>query len=361
MQIYTITCHDVYNYGASLQAYALQTYLRRLGNDVKTIDYKPDYLSQHFKLGKVANPKYDKPFIRCAYLAAKLPERLKILPKKKAFDEFTSEHLSLTKRFESFEELKANPPKADLYIAGSDQIWNPLFQNGKDPAFYLDFVKSGKRASYAASFAVSEFPPELREKTAQMLKKFDKISIREKSGLEILRSMGIENARVVLDPVFLLDKSQWQKLCRKPEGAEKGYVLVYDFDGSDLIKQAAVRLAKENGLKIYSLYDLPYANKSFQNVGPCEFLSLVENADAVISNSFHATAFSIIFSVPFFVVKRNEKINSRMTDLLESLGLSERIIEEVPGSIEFDRNETEKRLESLISDSVEYVKELLKH
>lgn len=140
-----------------MQAYALQTYLKSLGHDVKIIDYKPDYLSQHYRLDVVANPKYDKPLLKQAYLLAKLPGRLRMLPRKEAFDRFTAAHLDLTARYASNEELKANPPEADVFFAGSDQIWNPLFPNGKDPAFYLDFVQRGTRAAYAASFSVDDF------------------------------------------------------------------------------------------------------------------------------------------------------------------------------------------------------------
>ena len=113
MKICTITCHDVYNVGASLQAYALQIYLKSLGHDVKIIDYKPDYLSKHYRLDVVGNPKYDKPFVREAYLLAKLPGRLRVLPRKKAFDSFTAKDLDWTSRYVSNEELKADPPEAD--------------------------------------------------------------------------------------------------------------------------------------------------------------------------------------------------------------------------------------------------------
>ena len=99
MKICTITCHDVYNVGASLQAYALQTYLKSLGHDVRIIDYKPEYLSKHYRLDVIGNHKYDKPLIREAYLLAKLPERLSMLPRKKAFDSFTAKYLALTRRY----------------------------------------------------------------------------------------------------------------------------------------------------------------------------------------------------------------------------------------------------------------------
>ena len=245
MKICTITCHDVYNVGASLQAYALQTYLKSLGHDVRIIDDKPDYLSGHYRLDVVANPKYDKPFVRQAYLLAKLPGRLRILPRKKVFDDFTDKYLTLTKRYASEAELAAEPPEADVYFAGSDQIWNPLFQNGKDPAFYLDFVRQGVRASYAASFAVDEFPQELREVTAKYLSRLDGVSVREASGLAVLKSLGIENAQTVLDPVFLLDKAHWEAMAKLPPKAEKPYLLVYDFDNSSAVRTLAEKIASE--------------------------------------------------------------------------------------------------------------------
>mgnify|MGYP002568479601 FL=1 len=326
MRICTITCHDVYNAGASLQAYALQTYLKSLGHDVKIIDYKPDYLSQHYRLDVIGNPKYDKPLLKQAYLLAKLPGRLRMLPRKEAFDRFTAAHLDLTARYASNEELKANPPVAEVFFAGSDQIWNPLFPNGKDPAFYLDFVQRGTRAAYAASFSVDDFPEALRAATAGYLKRFDHVAVREKSGLAILRSLGVEGAISVLDPVFLLDRAQWETMAARPEHCDVPYLLVYAFDNDATIRGLAERIAAERGLRIYSVFDLPYAERCFALDGPEVFLGLIQNAAFVLSNSFHATAFSVIFEREFAVVERTERLNSRMRDFTALLGLSERMV-----------------------------------
>ena len=300
MRICTITCHDVYNAGASLQAYALQTYLKSLGHDVKIIDYKPDYLSQHYRLDVIGNPKYDKPLLKQAYLLAKLPGRLRMLPRKEAFDRFTAAHLDL--------------------------IWNPLFPNGKDPAFYLDFVQRGTRAAYAASFSVDDFPEALRAATAGYLKRFDHVAVREKSGLAILRSLGIEGAISVLDPVFLLDRAQWETMAAQPEHCDVPYLLVYAFDNDATIRGLAERIAAERGLRIYSVFDLPYAERCFALDGPEVFLGLIQNAAFVLSNSFHATAFSVIFEKEFAVVERTEQLNSRMRDFTALLGLPERMV-----------------------------------
>jgi hypothetical protein len=360
MKICTITCHDVYNVGASLQAYALQNYLKSLGHDVKIIDYKPDYLSKHYRLDIVGNPKYDKPFLRQAYLLAKLPGRLRMLPRKRAFDNFTARHLDLTRRYCSNGELKESPPEADVYFAGSDQIWNPLFPNGKDPAFYLDFVQHGISASYAASFAVDEFPQELREVTAQYLKRFDRIAVRETSGLSVLRTLGITNAEAVLDPVFLLDRTQWEAMAEKPEGCEAPYLLVYDFDNSTSVRRLAEKIAAEKGLQIYSIFDLPYAVRCFPLCGPETFLGLVQGAAFVLSNSFHATAFSVIFEREFAVVERTEKINTRMRDFTALLGLSDHLVTEA-ADIPFNTDwvQVKRRLEEEINRSKAYIDEVL--
>ena len=158
MIIKTITCHDVYNYGATLQAFALMKYLDNLGHEVEIIDYKPDYLDKRYKLFTVS-PQYKRNiFLAFIYLLLKIPIRYLNRSRKYAFDRFTRSYLKITpQRYKCYAELKENPPYADIYFAGSDQIWNTLYANGKDPAFYLDFTpKNSTKASYAASFGTDK-------------------------------------------------------------------------------------------------------------------------------------------------------------------------------------------------------------
>ena len=329
MKIKTITCHDVYNSGASLQAYALMKYLQKLGHDVQIIDYRPDYLDKHYKLFIINNPKYEKSIIlKILYITLKLPKRVLKLKYKKKYDDFTKKYLNITnKRYISNEDLKENLPIADAYIAGSDQIWNTTFNNGKDPAFYLDFVPENKiKMSYAASFATEVIDEEFKDNTKKMINRLNSVSVRELSGLNILKSMDIKNGIQVLDPVFLLDREEWSDLFVDITEKEK-YVFVYDFDGSEIIENLSKRIAREKNLKIYTVFKSSYADKYIKNIGPQEFITYIKNADYVISNSFHATAFSIIFEKEFLVVNRKEKINTRMRDLLILLGIKERLIE----------------------------------
>ena len=226
--------------GASLQAYALARYLADLGHEVEIIDYRPEYLSRHYRLNAVNNPRFDRPIVKQLYLIAKLPERLKARKsqRKKNFDEFERQYLPLTKKcYRSNEELKGNPPFADVYLAGSDQIWNTLFQNGRDSAFYLEFAPKGSiRASYAASFATEDVLEEWKAPIKEWLKELDYISVRECSGVEIIEKLGLHNAKQVMDPVFLLDRSIWEEMVAW-EKSETPYLLVYDFDRNSEINE----------------------------------------------------------------------------------------------------------------------------
>ncbi len=330
MKIKTITCHDVYNHGASLQAYALQTYLSSLGHEVEIIDYKPDYLSGHYKLWAISNPIFNKPFVKQLYLLAKLPSRLMALRRKKKFDEFTRQYLRLTShRYHSNEELKVHPPLADVYIAGSDQIWNTLFQNGRDAAFYLDFApKTAKRITYAASFATKDVVEEYKPFVRKMLQSLDQISLRERISLPLLVSLGRSDGIAVCDPVFLLTQQQWNQLLPRKEENTPRYLLVYDTDQSEKLKEVACSIARERGLQIYnvSAFKRSYASKDYWYSSPFDFVRLIRDAEFVVSNSFHATAFSLIFHREFCVVNRTEAINERMLSLLEQYGLQDRLV-----------------------------------
>lgn len=360
MKIKTITCHDVYNHGASLQAYALQTYLESLGHSVEIIDYKPDYLSRHYLLWAVDNPIYDKPIVKQMYLMAKLPGRIKALRRKKVFDDFTRKYLKLTgMRYQSCEELKDNLPKADVYIAGSDQIWNTLFQNGRDAAFYLDFVpQTAKRIAYAASFATDDVIEEYKPFVRRMLQNFDDISIRERYSLPLLKSLGRDDGVAVCDPVFLLSRNDWEQYL-PVANQEEQYLLVYDSENSLKIREIAMQIAHKKGLKIYnvSAFPLNYVDKDLWISSPLDFVRMVRDAAYVISNSFHATAFSLIFEKDFCVINRSEKINERMRSLLSGYNLEDRIVTDFSVSLLSSINYPE--VNPLLQKDIENSKEFL--
>ncbi len=365
-KILTITCHNVYNHGATLQQMALLVYLKSLNFDAKTINYKPKYLSNHYKLWLVNNEKFEKNiFLKFIYLSLKLPSRLLERVRKNNFDQFEKKYLDvLPQKYSTNKELKNNLPEADFYITGSDQVWNSFFDNGKDPAFYLDFVPDNKpKIAYAASFAIDSIEPSLTNFVKEKVSRLQHISVREKSGVQILENLGFEKVSQVIDPVFLMNAEYWTTNFVKP--ISQDYVFIYDFDGNENIKKTAIELSKKHNLKIFTVNErINYASKKYVNSGPEIFLSLVHHAKYVLTNSFHAVAFSLIFNKKFLVFNRTEKINTRMRDLLQMVELSEILVEinetKDIDLIPFDFNNSNKIISNKVLESKKFLEEALK-
>lgn len=364
----TLTTYDVYNYGASLQAYALQQYLIALGLESELINYQPEYLRRKYDY-KWVNPEssLSKFWItRIAYRIMKYLQRQTTMGRKKSFDKFHNTFLKQSVPYYNYKELAQNPPTGDFYIVGSDQIWNTFYETGRDGAFYLDFVKNGVKASYSASFSYTEISKEWKDKISFWLKDFKNIAVREYHGVEILKGMGFESTWV-LDPVFLLSESCWKKIML-PVKNKKPYILVYDFESNKEIERFCKEYAKNKGLKIYSIndtYPRLYADRNFSSAGPQEFLSLIYNCDAFVSNSFHGTAFSIMFQKPVFVFNRNRhKVNSRMESLTKMFGLKNCIVPEGFNienyiNMPFDYNKIGQIRKNELNKSKEYINRLL--
>lgn len=320
MKVSTITCQNAINYGARLQCYALAYWLQKQGHEVTVIDYRPYYMRgpRLWYWPGASIKKWIGFILRFHY-------RKNLLKKKKALDAFSQKYIPLSeKKYYSIDDLRNDPPIADVYIAGSDQIWNATFPNGTDPAYYLDFGSAKiRRESFAASFAITEIEEEKQIIIKKLLQNFDKITVREQSGLKLLNSLGFEGT-IQDDPVFLLSAEEWDKIADGTGAGEK-YVLVYDFYMGDDIKNEALRIAKENGLKIFGICSkaLTYADKNYVYSGPETFVSLIKHATFVLSNSFHGTVFSMIYNVPFKVMDRPDGLNVRMYDLLERRKQSE--------------------------------------
>ena len=299
-----------------------------MGYDAATLNYSPNYLNQHFKWTKVSNAFFAKnAFLKVVYWVLKFPSNLWNRQRKWRFDAFESKNLRIYPgKYSNNEELKQNLPLADAYICGSDQIWNSYFQNGKDPAFYLDFVPQDKlKISYAASFAIEAIDPTLQDFVREKISRLDWVSVREASGVQLVQDLGIENVTQVLDPVFLVEPAYWESFL-KPISVK--YIFIYDFDTNATIREFALQQAKARELQIYTVNNnIRYADKNFYLHGPDVFLSLVHGADLVLTNSFHAVAFSLIFQKQFVVFNRAEKINTRMRDLLASVQQSQLLVQ----------------------------------
>lgn len=359
MKIKTITCHDVYNYGASLQAYALQKYLINQGHDVEIINYKPEYLNRTYNFWYVPQSSkwytYTKnnSFFHLLYAIRYIRGNFGTWRRKAPFDKFTKNTLKCTRRFKTYQDLLANAPDSQCYIAGSDQIWNCAMQNGHDPAFYLDFGKKDAiRLSYAASLAVKSVPEDHKPFLLKQLAKFQAISVRESSGKAILDEINV-NSEVVCDPVYLLSKNEWEDFAGSIPLIKKRYLLVYHLylEHFDLEKRAR-ELAKLYNLEIVSVNDqheIDYATINVSNAGPIEFVNLFKFAEFVVTDSFHGTSFSIILNKNFYAYYSPKKSGiSRLIDLLAAIGIPERLNSSIMNLEDIDWSTVNDRINNLV-------------
>lgn len=213
----------------------------------------------------------------------------------------------------------------DYFISGSDQVWNPHYNFVAGKCDFLAFAKDNKKISYAASFGVNKIPDERKKEYAENLKSFKAISVREKQGTGIVKELADREATVVLDPTLLLDENEWRKVEKKSRCCPKRqFVFVYALgDKNDRFKEKIKQLREK-----YEIFDVRSIQKNGKElpVGPSEFLYLLRNAEIILTDSFHATVFSIIFHKRFITFNRvGLNMNSRIESLAELIGEKNRI------------------------------------
>jgi hypothetical protein len=311
-----MTFHRALNYGAKLQAFALMEIVNQK-EDAYILDYRcKEIESAYFHKKK---PKDILKIILFPRYCRKLSERE---CKFKNFDKF----YKLTETYESDNIQEANQ-KFDAFIVGSDQVWNP-FITGYDYNYLLTFADKEKTYSYAASFGKAQTSDWDKRKLCTLLSKFQCLLTREETAADMIYNLDKNLVAVsVLDPVFLLSKGQWiEKLSLKPLEKTEKYIFVYIVAQQTYALERAKRIASEKGYKILFIDAGRKTDRIFTKVndaGPIDFLNLLLNAELVITTSFHALAFSLIFNVPFQYELSKEKVNanSRLSDLAENLGI----------------------------------------
>lgn len=314
MKLEMITLHSIYNPGSVWQAYGLQEFLSQNGFDVEIIDYRPYYST----IGK----NKLKGIIR-KILFFKNEKSL-----KEKYETFINSHMRLSsKRYKTFSSLKKANLEADVFVSGSDQLWNMDYDCGKDDSYYLRFVKNKRKIAYATSIGKEAIADEELDAITRKIEDFEMISVREKSTSDILSNKMNRKVYWVCDPVFLINTEIYKNMTRSFM-AEK-YAVVYLSAESELLNHVVQNIRETLGCKII----LMGGNRSrcecdihIKDLGPIDFISLIENAEVVISSSFHATAFSHIFHKKFGVILPNNN-GERLQSLLELSGLKERIIE----------------------------------
>ncbi len=306
MKIGIITFHWATNYGAVLQSFALQKTLLEMGHDVEIINYKPkQYENSLWGFIRYRHFLHPKTYLNS-------------IKKEKLMVEFRRRYLNCSKRYYSIKELKSDCDQYDVLISGSDQVMNPSFltsgEKGGSTAYFLDFGRGNAiRLTYAVSFGTTKYPERLLPIATPLIKRFNVLSVRETSGIDILAVLGRDDAIVVPDPTMLLNYRQYDSaLGLKP--AIKDGTLVYMLHNRLANIQSRLPQGKINTITSESIE---------------KWIQAIKNSEYVITNSFHGMVFSILYHVPFTIVlksTKNEGMNDRFYTLLNNLDLSDRIM-----------------------------------
>lgn len=340
MKIGVVTFHRAWNYGAKLQAYALQ---KRLNDkhDATILDYRCKRIERQYYS---RSSGIFAPLKTCAKWMLRYPVMRVHYLREAKYKKFDREYLPTNGKVYTSDTVETANADFDAFVAGSDQIWNTDITD-KDMNYFLAFAPSHKRFSYAASFGGKQFDSQERREIASYLENFQSILVRENSGKGFVDSLKISpRIDMVSDPVFLLSQEEWIADFGLTEKRKEKYILVYLVARERNLLALAETEAKKLGCKLYYInwdgsIPCPSGMKNIGGIGPVEFLQYIYNAEMVLTTSFHAMAFSLIFNKPFYyelaTQKRNN--NSRLLDLAEFFGVSGReILSSAPRDDAFD-------------------------
>lgn len=366
MKVSVITRHAITNYGSLLQALATQIVIEKLGYECEIINYirSDESYKEHEKTLVKRKPDWGKnPVKRAIYLALRQPES--VLAGQK-FERERKRLLNQSALFSDVGCLRENYPKADIFMTGSDQVWGPTENGSYDSSYCLSFVPdNARKIAYAASFGHTKMTKDLNSYYRKWLGRYENIAVREDSAVMMLKDLGIDSKQVI-DPTLLLSQEEWAKYINNKEIKGK-YVLVYQLHNDKRLGQYAKQVAKEKGLPLIrisvSLHQVNRPGKLIWCPSVGEFLSYIKNAECMITDSFHGTAFAINFNTPFVEVLPNNNTETRNMSILRMTGLTDRILindhnlELATSPIDYVR--VDRILEKKRRESIDILKDML--
>lgn len=391
MKIGIVTIIDYINYGNRLQNYAVQKVLNNLGHEAVSIKNLPyndlTYITEGLSKKDIFRNKIAKvPFVPPLLLIKKKlgyfirEKKLQLVRKnsKQVVDRNAMFQLR-EKRFRVFNEkyiqessfclseVNMHPKELsdfDYFVAGSDQVWNPLYKRG-NALYFLQFAPKEKRVALSASFGISQYPSNRLVQLHEYLEGIDYISVREERAKEIVEENSSKKATVLIDPTLMLERSEWEIIAKKPEfEIPEKYVMTFFLGGmAEDTKEYIWKLAKKSNESVISLLDM--GDEKYFSCNPSEFLYLIKNAQKVYTDSFHASVFSIIFHTNFQVFRRNGSADmfSRIETLMGTFGLEECICES-PYQEHIVSNETFERVDEILSEkrdeAINWIKSVIK-
>ena len=333
-----ITFHAAHNYGSSLQSYALQKVVSQMNVPCEIINFRTEAQKDQYR--PITKRKGLKYILKNMYFFFNYKARK---TKYDIFERFIAEKLVKSSReYESLEQLRSADLDYTHYISGSDQIWNTA-PNDANMAYFLPFVKEGKRVAYAPSFGqIGNI--RYKDQIKQYLKLYDCLSIREEAGAELVEELIGKRVPVLVDPTMLLEKNEWERLIPKQRLIKGEYIFFYTlFADPEMIK--IVKMTSQVlGIPVVisnvsNQYEIFSGFQKHTETGPIEFLNLIQNAKFVCTSSFHGTVFSILLHKPFMAIRgaTDKRICNLLT--ITSLGCH---------SIQTSDEVTKERIESLM-------------
>ena len=367
MKIGILTFHNAHNYGATLQAYALRTYLRGIGHDASIINYRNKMIDSAYK--KVFVPRFFKRDILPTHWKRVWKECEKSLFGQKmwreqweAFEQFIQEVIL---EGNTIEVIKEDLEKLDFdyFILGSDQIWTDELTGGLDQVYLGNFKTDAKIITYAASIADGEVPEKHVSEFKCTLQKMYALSVREEKLAKQLRNMLDREVSVTLDPTLLLRQEDYELFIATDSDRKERFVFAYFVVENPVLMECARHAAKLLKCQLIELhyFKTPEFGGEYQlaNLGPREFLYYISHAEMVVTNSFHGTVFSILFKKAFYSVYKK---NGRIENLLSFLNLEHRHIENkeaiCPEDV-IDYTDVENKLELYRTESIMFLKRAL--
>lgn len=372
-----ITIEKVNNYGAELQSFALQKKIEQLGFKVEIIDYL------YYKNWRFKDSRLSRPFIPMNgkeklqyWVKYRLINFLidKVLPifhkatqnRNTRFAKFHALNTPFSREYSSMDSLYNSPPQYDVYVVGSDQVWNPAAHSSIEPYFLTFAPKTAKKIAYASSFGMASIPTMVQKRMRDLLYNIDVIAVREVSGVKLVKELTGKDAELVVDPTLLLTKKEWTEYMIPYSAIAEKYILIYQLSDSEYITNFALRISKEKNMPVYRICKRSYHVSKTPGIGnildagPSEFLYLIAHASILLTNSFHGTAFAINFNVPFYTIVSSKKNNnSRMESLLQMIGLNDRLLYEeeivnvIPQDVDFEL--ANEKIEDLRLKSMNFI------
>lgn len=328
-----MTIHYIHNYGSVLQTYATQYLFEKAGYDVQTVDYirpncrRENILAEQYKRNQQDGGVRSYPVVRNILLYKR---KYHFKRCDSVFHAFIVKYIHLSKPYDTAESLMQNPPVADVYCTGSDQMWNSIWNDGILKEHFLAYAPVGKkRIAFSTSFGRTELDKSELEITRSFIQKYDAISVREKSALNLLEQMDYRNGVHILDPTLIMTADEWASQLSIVPKINYRYVLTYGLNDNHELGKFAQKVAKDNGLRLINIglswraYFTQWKTVLLPSVET--FLSLIKYADYIITDSFHGTAFSLNFNKQFFVFYPG-RFSTRLQSILALTHQEQRVV-----------------------------------